>query len=69
MPKPAPTSRSRSSARAVDGVKKFSAGLSDQAVIDAGVGLIIIVALSLLLLRNYQRPVIEQLPASSIATS
>ena len=69
MPKPAPTSRSRSSARAVDGVKKFSAGLSDQAVIDAGVGLIIIVALSLLLLRNYQRPLIEQLPASSIATS
>ena len=50
-------------------MKKFSAGLSDQAVIDAGVGLIIIVALSLLLLRNYQRPVIEQLPASSIATS
>jgi putative nucleotidyltransferase with HDIG domain len=69
MPKPAPTSRTRSSARAVNGVKKFSASLSDQAVIDAGVGLIIIVALSLLLLRNYQRQIIEQLPAGSVATS
>jgi cyclic-di-AMP phosphodiesterase PgpH len=67
--KPAPISRQRSSARAVNGVKKFSAGLSDQAMIDAGVGLIIVVALSLLLLRNYQRTVIEQLPASSVATA
>lgn len=67
--KPAPTSRSRSSARAVSGMKKFSASLPDQAVIDAGVGLIIIVALSLLLLRNYQRQMVEQLPAGSIATS
>jgi cyclic-di-AMP phosphodiesterase PgpH len=50
-------------------VKKFSASLSDQAMIDAGVGLIIIVALSLLLLRNYQRQIIEQLPVGSIATA
>jgi putative nucleotidyltransferase with HDIG domain len=69
MPKPAPTPRSRPPARAVNGLKKFSAGLSDQAVIDAGVGLIIIVALSLLLLRNYQRQAVEQLPAGSVAAS
>jgi putative nucleotidyltransferase with HDIG domain len=50
-------------------VRKFSASLSDQAVIDAGVGLIIVVALSLLLLRNYQRQVVEQLPAGSVAAS
>jgi putative nucleotidyltransferase with HDIG domain len=50
-------------------MKKFSAGLSDQAVIDAGVGLIIVVALSLLLLRNYQRQIIEQVPVGSIATA
>jgi putative nucleotidyltransferase with HDIG domain len=53
----------------VNGVKSFSAGLSDQSIIDAGVGLFIIVALSMLLLRNYQRPVIEQLPAGSVAAS
>ncbi|HVG17884.1 MAG TPA: HDIG domain-containing protein [Blastocatellia bacterium] len=50
-------------------MRKFSASLSDQAVIDAGVGLIIVVALSLLLLRNYQRQVVEQLPAGSVAAS
>jgi len=51
------------------GLKAFSAGLSDQAVIDAGVGLFIIVGLSILLLRDYQRPRIEQLPAGSVAAS
>jgi len=50
-------------------MKSFSANLSDQAVIDAGVGLLIIVALSFLLLRDYQRPNIEQLPAGSVAAS
>ena len=69
MSKPATTVRRRSSARLVDGLKAFSAGLSDQAVIDAGVGLLIIVALSILLLRDYQRPNVEQLPVGAIASS
>ncbi|HEY9233210.1 MAG TPA: hypothetical protein VIS78_13740, partial [Blastocatellia bacterium] len=65
MPK-ASTSRPR---EVVNGVKRFSAGLSDQAIIDASVGLFIIVALSMLLLRNYQRPLIPQLAAGSVATA
>lgn len=69
MSKPATTVRRRSSARLVDGLKAFSASLSDQAVIDAGVGLLIIVALSILLLRDYQRPNVEQLPVGAIASS
>jgi putative nucleotidyltransferase with HDIG domain len=69
MSKPAATLRPRPSARLVKGLKTFSASLSDQAVIDAGVGLTIIVALSILLLRDYQRPNVEQLPAGSIASS
>src|SRR5262245_49409071 len=69
MSKPPATARSGSSAKLVGGVKAFSASLSDQAVIDAGVGLFIIVALSFLLLRDYQRPRIEQLPAGSVASS
>jgi putative nucleotidyltransferase with HDIG domain len=66
MPKASPTSKPR---EVVNGVKRFSAGLSDQAVIDAGVGLFIIVALSMLLLRNYQRPLVQQLPAGSVAAT
>ncbi|HSE98784.1 MAG TPA: hypothetical protein VLD57_11020, partial [Blastocatellia bacterium] len=50
-------------------VKRFSSSLSDQAVVDAGVGLFIIVALSILLLRDYQRPRIEPLPAGSVAAA
>jgi len=50
-------------------LKAFSAGLSDQAVIDAGVGLFIIVALSILLLRDYQRPRIQQLAAGAVASA
>jgi len=50
-------------------MKAFYSSLSDQAVIDAGVGLFIIVGLSMLLLRNYQRPRIEALPAGSLATA
>ncbi|MEK6325393.1 MAG: HDIG domain-containing metalloprotein [Acidobacteriota bacterium] len=69
MSKPAATLRPRLSARLVNGLKAFSASLSDQAVIDAGVGLVIIVALSILLLRDYQRPNVEQLPAGSVASS
>ena len=68
MSKPS-SPRSRYSARLVAGLKTFSTSLSDQAVIDAGVGLFIIVALSMLLLRDYQRPRIQQLPAGSVATS
>ena len=55
------------SAKAVGALKAFSSSLSDQAVIDAGVGLFIIVALSMLLLRNYQRAPIERLPAGAVA--
>ena len=65
--KSASAPRSSFSARLVARVKVFSASLSDQAVIDAGVGLFIIVALSILLLRDYQRPRIDQLPAGSVA--
>lgn len=69
MSKPAATTRPRLSARLLEGLKAFSASLSDQAVIDAGVGLFIIVALSILLLRDYQRPRVEQLPAGSVASA
>jgi len=69
MSKPAPTpTRSRLATKLIEGLKAFWAGLSDQAVIDAGVGLFIIVVLSILLLRDYQRTPIEQLPAGSVAT-
>jgi putative nucleotidyltransferase with HDIG domain len=66
MPKAAPTNRSR---QVVDRFKRYSATLSDQAVIDAGVGIFIIVILSMMLLRNYQQPQIDALPAGSIAPS
>src|SRR5882762_1535111 len=69
MSKSASAPRSSFSARLGARVKVFSASLSDQAVIDAGVGLFIIVALSILLLRDYQRPRIDQLPAGSVASS
>ena len=67
MSKPAATTHARLSTRVLESMKAFYASLSDQAVIDAGVGLFIIVALSILLLRDYQRPHIEQLPAGSVA--
>ena len=69
MSKPATTTSSRLSARLLQSLRAFSASLSDQAVIDAGVGLFIIVALSILLLRDYQRPRVEQLPAGSVAST
>ena len=61
--------RPRLSARLLKGLKAFSANLSDQAVIDAGVGLVIVVVLSLLLLREYQRPRVEQLAAGTVASA
>src|SRR5689334_18099813 len=66
MPKASATSKPR---EVVNGVKRFSAGLSDQAIIDAGVGLFIIVALAMLLLRDYQRPSIKQLPVGTVAAT
>ena len=65
--KPAATSNPGRFARLAGGVKKFSSTLSDQAVVDGGVGLFIVIALSLMLLRNYQRPQIEALPPGAIA--
>ncbi len=69
MPKPSSTSRTNSSARLFKGVKSFSSSLSDQAVIDAGVGLFIIVALSMLLLRSYNRPQVEPLDVGQTAVA
>ena len=65
--KPSPPERSRLSTRSIAAARKFSAGLSDQAVIDAGIGLFIVVALSILLLRDYQRPSVELLQPGSVA--
>jgi len=65
--KPSPPERSRLSSRSIAAARKFSAGLSDQAVIDAGIGLFIVVALSILLLRDYQRPSVEMLQTGSVA--
>src|SRR5215471_15213253 len=67
MSKPAGTTNRSFSTRLIDGLKSFFSSLSDQTVIDAGVGLFIIVGLSILLLRDYQRPRIEPLPAGSTA--
>jgi cyclic-di-AMP phosphodiesterase PgpH len=66
--KPSATSSPRRLAGIAGTVKRFWATLSDQAVVDGGVGLFIVIALSMLLLRNYQRPQIEALPAGTIAT-
>ena len=69
MSKPAGTTNRSFSTRLIDGLKSFLSSLSDQTVIDAGVGVFIIVALSILLLRDYQRPSIERLPAGTVATA
>jgi len=68
QPKPATTTPG-TSAKAVQALKTFSSSLTDQSIIDAGIGLFIIVALSMLLLRGYQRASIVQLPAGAVATS
>jgi membrane-associated HD superfamily phosphohydrolase len=65
--KPAANSNSGRFARLAGAVKKFSSTLSDKAVVDGGVGLFIVIALSLMLLRNYQRPQIDALPVGAIA--
>jgi hypothetical protein len=65
--KPASKSRFNFLASFLRGAKGFSAGLSDRAVIDALVGVFIIVALSILLMRDYQRPPIEPLAPGAIA--
>jgi cyclic-di-AMP phosphodiesterase PgpH len=69
MPNPVPASNPKLKSRLSGAFKSFSASLSDQAVIDAAVGVFIIVALSILLLRDYQRPRVEQLAAGSVAPS
>lgn len=63
------TLRSRLSIGFARAFKGFSAGLSEPSVIDGGIGLFIIVALSILLLRDYQRPRVEELPVGSVATN
>src|SRR5215213_8965745 len=67
--KPAAASRTRMYTRLVTGLKSFSSSLSDQSIIDAGVGLFIIIALSFLLLRSYHLPKIEPLPAGAVAAA
>src|SRR5262245_43353155 len=54
-------------AKLAERFKRFSAALSDQAVIDASVGIFIIVLLSMLLMRSYQRTRIPQLAAGTVA--
>jgi putative nucleotidyltransferase with HDIG domain len=60
--------RSRARSGRLDGVKKFFSTLPEQSVIDAGVGVLIIVIVSLLLMRNYQRAHVEPLAPGAIAT-
>ena len=50
-------------------MRKFWSTLSDQAVVDGGVGLFIVIAISMLLLRSFQRPQIDPLPAGAIASA
>jgi putative nucleotidyltransferase with HDIG domain len=67
--KPVPAANSKIKSRLIGGLKAFSASLSEQAVIDALAGAFIIAVLSLLLLRDYQRPRVEQLPAGNVAAA
>lgn len=52
--------------RLFGGVKRLASGLYDRASVDAGLGLIISLVLSLMLLR-YERPQITPLPAGAVA--
>jgi putative nucleotidyltransferase with HDIG domain len=52
----------------IGAAKAFYSSLSDRAVIDAGSGLFIVVAVSLLLV-HYQRPQVPPLPAGTVASS
>ena len=67
MTRPLTKSRPGPAARVVKEVRSFSSQLTDQSVIDAVVGLLIIIALSFLLLRDYQNPHVDQLAPNSIA--
>jgi hypothetical protein len=69
LAKPAATSRPRLLSKLTAGAKRFASTLSDRAVVDGSVGLFIVIALSILLLRSYQRPQIDPLPAGAIATA
>jgi cyclic-di-AMP phosphodiesterase PgpH len=68
MKPPLPIHR-RLNERLAQGAKAFHSSLSDQAVIDALAGLFMIVGLSILILRNYQRNPVAALPAGTIATA
>jgi cyclic-di-AMP phosphodiesterase PgpH len=59
--------QSRPAARIVRGMKTVSTGLTDRALVDAFVGLTIVLAVSLLLL-HYQKTVVPTLAPGSIAT-
>jgi len=48
-------------------VRSFSSRLTDQSVIDGAFGMLVILALSLLLVRSFQRAHVDQLAAGSIA--
>ena len=67
MTKKAATNRPRKMAALAGRFTRFWAALSDQAVIDASVGVFIIVLLSMLLMRSYQRTQIPQLREGSVA--
>ena len=69
MPKASSKNRSQRAADLSKRLQRFSATLSDQAVIDAGLGIFIIVVLSMLLLRSHQRSQIDVLPVGSTATA
>ncbi len=60
--------RARAQAGRLDDFKKFFSSLSEQSVIDASIGVLIIVLLSLLLMRNYQRAQVEPPAPGSVAT-
>ncbi|HMG35275.1 MAG TPA: HDIG domain-containing protein [Blastocatellia bacterium] len=68
MAKPSSKTRQGPAARVAREVRSFSSRLTDQSVLDASSGFIIILALSLLLLRGYQQPHVDQLAAGSIAS-
>ncbi len=62
-------SNTRPFTKNVGRLKSFYASLSDRTVIDAAAGLLIVLVLSMLLMRHYQRPQIPALAAGSTATS
>jgi putative nucleotidyltransferase with HDIG domain len=69
MSKPLQRSRPGPAARVAREVRSFSARLTDQSVIDACVGLLIVITLSLLLVRTYRNPHIDLLAPDSVANT